>query len=148
MERTGIIVGEMGDYSKIKLMRHTACGSCGACQLGDDQKDVHLVAKNKINACVGDVVSVTMPSEGVLSAAFIMYVVPLVGMFLGMFIGQLFFKELNNGEVYSALLGLLVMVGAFAIIKLNEKRFLKSEKYTAQILSIVQHQQASLVRFD
>ncbi len=135
MERTGVIVSEADGLSKVKLLRHTACGNCGACQLGDDQKDVHLMAQNPLKACVGDMVEVSMPSNGVLSAAFIMYVIPLIGLFIGMVLGTVLF---DGKEWAAGLFGLLVMVAAFVIIKISEKKFLRNDKYTAVIQSIVQ----------
>lgn len=142
MDRTGIVVDQMGAFSKVKLLRHTACGNCGACQLGDDQKDIMLVARNNVNANVGDMVEVSMATGGVLSAAFIMYVIPLVGLFVGLMLGQFLFSG-NDGLV--ALVGVLIMALAFFIIKLNDKKFLKNEKYTAQILTILQSDHATMV---
>ena len=106
MDRAGIVVSQMGEYSRVKLVRHTACGNCGACQLGDDQKDIMLVAKNAVKAKDGDLVEVSMETGGVLSAAFIMYILPLVGLFIGLLVGQTFFK---GSDVMTALLGLVFM---------------------------------------
>lgn len=142
MDRTGIVVDQMGEFSKVKLLRHTACGNCGACQLGDDQKDIMLVARNSAKANVGDMVEVSMATGGVLSAAFIMYVIPLFGLFLGLMLGQVLFAG-NDGLI--ALMGVLLMAVAFFIIKLNDKKFLKNEKYTAQIQNILQSEHATMV---
>jgi len=142
MDRAGIIVSQMGEYSKVKLVRHTACGSCGACQLGDEQKDILLVAKNTVNAKNGDLVEVSMATNSVLSAAFIMYVIPLVGLFVGLLTGQVFFA---GNDVLTALMGLAVMALAFLIIKLNDKRFLKNEKYTAQVLKVLQSEHEGII---
>lgn len=142
MDRAGIIVSQMGEYSKVKLVRHTACGSCGACQLGDEQKDILLVAKNTVNAKNGDLVEVSMATNSVLSAAFIMYVIPLVGLFVGLLTGQVLFA---GNDVLTALMGLAVMALAFLIIKLNDKRFLKNEKYTAQVLKVLQSEHEGII---
>ena len=142
MDRTGIVVDQMGEFSKVKLLRHTACGNCGACQLGDDQKDIMLVARNSAKANVGDMVEVSMATGGVLSAAFIMYVIPLFGLFLGLMLGPVLFAG-NDGLI--ALMGVLLMAVAFFIIKLNDKKFLKNEKYTAQIQNILQSEHATMV---
>ncbi|MBF4693736.1 SoxR reducing system RseC family protein [Fusibacter ferrireducens] len=140
MNRTGIIVKEMGQYSKVKLMRHTACGNCGACHLGDDQKDVHLIALNDVHGEEGDLVEVVMGTDSVLKAAFIMYIIPLAALLIGVFLGQPIFGMMNlsNIEVPSALLGLVLMVGTYLVIKKNDQKFLKSKKYTAHIEMIVQ----------
>lgn len=135
MERTGVIVSELDGLSKVKLLRHTACGNCGACQLGDDQKDIHLMAQNPVKACIGDMVEVSMPANGVLTAAFIMYVIPLIGLFLGMILGTFIFKDL---EWAAGLFGLATMALSFVIIKMNERKITSSTQYTAVIQSVVQ----------
>lgn len=145
MDRTGVVVGEMGAYSKVKLLRHTACGNCGACQLGDDQKDVHLVAKNDVHAHIGDLVEVTMATDSVLSAAFIMYVLPLIALFAGLATGYFLFQSSPSSELLSGLLGLAMMVIAFLIIKKNDKHFMKSDKYTAQIMKILQKEHEGII---
>ncbi|MCA0386669.1 MAG: SoxR reducing system RseC family protein [Firmicutes bacterium] len=142
MDRAGIVVSQMGDYSKVKLVRHTACGNCGACQLGDEQKDIMLIAKNVAKAKAGDLVEVTMATNSVLSAAFIMYMIPLAGLFIGLLLGNALFP---GKDVYTALLGVVFMGMMFVIIKLNDKRFLKNEKYTAQILRVLQSEHEGLV---
>ena len=142
MDRAGIVVSEMGEYSKVKLVRHTACGNCGACQLGDEQKDIMMIAKNAVHAKKGDLVEVSMATNSVLSAAFIMYVIPLAGLFIGLLLGQMLFA---GKDIMTAFLGLIFMGLTFVIIKLNDKRFLKNEKYTAQILTILQSEHDGLV---
>lgn len=142
MDRAGIVVSEMGEYSKVKLVRHTACGNCGACHLGDEQKDIMMIAKNAVHAKKGDLVEVSMATDGVLSAAFIMYVIPLAGLFIGLLLGQILFA---GKDIMTAFLGLIFMGLTFVIIKLNDKRFLKNEKYTAQILTILQSEHDGLV---
>jgi len=141
MERTGIVVSFDRGLSKIKLVRHTACGSCGACQLGDDSKDIHMLASNDLQAEIGDIVEVSMPTNSVLSAAFIMYVIPLFGLFLGVFTGPLIMNLMNiniGSDLGSVIFGLLFMMLMFFIIKLNDNRFLQNEKYTAHISTIIQ----------
>ncbi len=145
MERTGVVVSDMGQFSKIKLLRHTACGNCGACQLGDDSKDIHLIAQNKLGAHVGDMVEVAMASKGVLSAAFIMYVLPLAGLFIGLTIGYVLFGTHAMGEVFTALLGFALMAAVFIVIKRNNQRFLNDDKYTAKITQVVQHAHDDLI---
>ncbi|MBS7527740.1 SoxR reducing system RseC family protein [Fusibacter paucivorans] len=147
MDRTGVIVSVDKEFSKIKLLRHTACGSCGACHLGDEQKDVMLVAKNDVHAEVGDMVEVSMGTSSVLSAAFIMYMIPLMSLFLGLVAGLGILNGIQysgNVEMASAVIGLLFMAGAFLVIRLNDKRFLKSDKYTAHVEAIIQKSNDSL----
>jgi len=135
MDRNGIVIEEMGSYSKLQLVRHTACGSCGACHLGDEQKEITLIAKNDVGAHKGDLVEVEMATESVLSAAFIMYVLPLIGLLTGLGVGHFIF---GKNDVLTALSGLLIMSIVFIFIKMNDKKFLKSDKYVAHVVQILQ----------
>jgi len=119
MDRAGVIVSEMGEFSKVKLVRHTACGNCGACQLGDDQKDIMLIAKNTVHAKMGDLVEVSMATNSVL-----------------IFPGK---------DVMTAFLGIGAMALSFVMIKLNDKRFLKNDKYVAHILTVLQSEHEGMV---
>lgn len=145
MERMGVVVELNGKFSKVKLMRDSACGSCGACQMGDESKEVFLVARNNQEAELGDIVEVSMPTAGILSAAFIMYVIPLLSLFVGIVTGSILFKG-KNGEIFTALLGLSLMALTFLWIKHNEKRLTKGDKFNAQILSIVQKNHENLFK--
>lgn len=145
MERIGIIVEDNGGFSKVKLMRHSACGSCGACSMGDESKDVFLVARNQIGAKKGEFVEVGMPTAGILSAAFIMYMLPLAALFVGLGLGILLIESPNE-EILSGGLGFLFMALTFMWIKKHEKNITKNDKYNAQILSIVQKNHEDLVK--
>lgn len=145
MERMGVVVEQKGKFSKVKLMRDSACGSCGACQMGDESKEVFLMARNEPSAEIGDIVEVSMPTSGILSAAFIMYVIPLLSLFVGIVLGSVLFKG-DNGELFTALLGLVLMGMTFMAIKVNEKKLTKSDKFNAQILSIVQKNHEDLFK--
>lgn len=150
MNRTGIIIEEQGRFARVKLLRHTACGNCGACHLGDEQKDVFLTAKNDIGGLTGDMVEVSMQTGGVLSAAFIMYMIPLALFFVGLGLGNLTFKTMGiaNHEQLAAILGIFFMGLTFWGIKLNDKKFLSNEKYTANIDSIVKRKSDDLEKVE
>lgn len=137
MERTGIVVNCKDHMCEIQLLRHTACGKCGACQLGDENKNVMIKAQNNKGADVGETVIVGMPTQSILGAAFIMYIIPLLAFVLGLTLGYFVLTDHLHQELFSALMGIILMAITFFIIKSQEKRFLKSQRYTAQILSVV-----------
>lgn len=145
MDRNGIVIEERAEYAKIQLVRHTACGNCGACHLGDDQKEITLLAKNDLKAGVGDLVEVTMATGSVLSAAFIAYIIPLMGLLLGLVLGQVMFAGSDSKDVLSAGMALLVMALVFLVIKLADKRLLKSDKYIAKISNVLQRAHDEMV---
>lgn len=136
MEQLGKIVEILDDNTaKVIVLRHTSCKNCGACHVGGAKSDIIVDAENDADAKLGNLVEVTMETQNVLSAAFIMYVIPLFILLLGIFIGTQLFT-FDNGEIYSILLGFVFLAISYFIIRQNENRFVK--KYKAVITKIIE----------
>lgn len=135
MDQKGKIV-EIVDSSTAKIMvfRHTSCQNCGACHLSEIP-EVVVEAENKVNAQLGNIVEVNMETQNVLSAAFIMYVIPLFILVMGILIGNQIFTS-EKGEVYSIFLGFVLLAISYLIIRQNEHKF--SKKYKAVITKIIE----------
>ncbi len=133
MDRVGRVV-ELIDQStaKVLMQKHTDCGKCGACGLGRDM-DITTLADNNVAANVGDMVEMTMETKNILSAAFIMYTIPLITLLLGIFIGSKVFA--SNTEGLSLILGFAFLVITYFLIKKNEKKYIK--KYKAVITKVI-----------
>ncbi|SHJ87280.1 SoxR reducing system RseC family protein [Tepidibacter formicigenes] len=140
MRQTGVIIDKNENMATLKMQRHSACASCGACEMGDESKDITIDALNKVNAQVGDFVEVDIETTNVLKAAAIAYVIPLFMLLMGIMFGNKILKVINyngNIETMSAIIGLGLMVITFVIIKINEPKFKKSEEYTPVITNIL-----------
>lgn len=113
------------DEVVVRLMRQEACGKCGACSVGLDNKDMFIHAANLCHANVDDYVEIELEEANFIMAVFIMYGLPLIGLLIGIAIGEglgyLFFKGLH--DVLGIILGLLGAVAVYLLIRLNEKRF-------------------------
>lgn len=100
-----------GDTATVKLKRSSACGdNCGSCSGCNNFRTVN--AQNTANAKVGDLVEISMPSKTVLSAAVLVYVLPIVILVTGYFIGA----NVWNTEQSGILLGLCAMVISYVVI--------------------------------
>jgi len=139
MDKSGYVVGVDGERAKVQLLKHTACGDCGACQLGKENLELQVDAINKIGAKVGDTVELNMETVNVLRAAAIIYVIPLIGLLAGVFAGLklMGFDDMANGELYALIFGFFIMGICFLFIKLNEKKLHKSERYTSVITKVL-----------
>lgn len=135
MEQLGKIV-EIIDSNTVKLnmRKHTSCKNCGACHIGSNP-DITIEAENTIHAKIGNVVEVSMRTQNVLSAAFIMYVIPLLILILGIAVGTMLFN-FENGEIYSILLGFFFLAISYLVIRQNEYKF--NKKYKAVITKIIE----------
>ena len=76
-------------------VRQSACsGDCHKCSgCGAQQETVEFTARNPIGASVGDLVTVETQTGPVLTAAAVLYVLPLVLFFLGYLLGQLLWSQ-------------------------------------------------------
>ncbi len=135
MEQLGKIVEIIdSNTAKLNMRKHTSCKNCGACHIGTNP-DITIEAENKIDAKLGNLVEVSMKTQNVLSAAFIMYVIPLLILILGIAVGTKLFNS-ENEEIYSILLGFIFLGISYFVIKQNEKKF--NKKYKAVITKIIE----------
>ncbi len=133
----GVVESTNGEKAMVGLTRHTACGECGACQMGKENLNRRVEALNPLGAKVGDRVTMEMEDQKVLKAAFIVYIIPLIVLIVGMILTNLalvYFQISDMVELYGFLVGLVGMGISFLIIKKRE------DKLTAQgemMISIV-----------
>ena len=141
MNQQGYIVEIVDSVTaKLKLKRHFACTSCGKCATTSEEKYIIVEADNTIGAKVGDRVEVNMETVNVLKAAFIAYVTPLVALLVGTvgsFYGLKAIGIENNIELFSAIIGLALMLMAFFILKKNDKKFRDSKEYIPIVTKII-----------
>ncbi|MFL0196518.1 SoxR reducing system RseC family protein [Clostridium sp. WILCCON 0269] len=83
-ESEGIVIETGGDFAKVRASRHGDCKNCGACP-GDNA--TILEAKNPIRAEAGQHVILEMKEQNMVGAAFIVYIMPIIAVFLGVLVG-------------------------------------------------------------
>ncbi len=109
--------------------------------MGDENKHITTEAINHPQAEVGDIVEIEMAAPNVLKAAFIMYMVPLIGLFIGVGVATVLANLLGFGaykDAAGAVVGIAAMVTTFLVIKKNESKFSESKEYLSNITKIVQ----------
>lgn len=136
---TGVVVQEKGNYVVVKLSRKEACDKCRACMAGIEGKDMFIEADNACNAKLGDEVGISLEQSSFLSAVFIMYTIPLVGLFIGIGLGYYIgdVLEINWVEYLSVLIGFVFLGISYLLIRKNEAKFQK-KKYRPLALEVVQ----------
>lgn len=141
MRREGKITGVEGDNATVVLMKHSACGDCGACQMGHENMNIKIEALNTASAKVGDKVLVDMDSPDVLFAAFIAYGIPLIMLIIGIAGSAFLFNKLgmtNNLELYSLIIGVVLLTATYVVIKKQDNKFKESKKYLSIITEIIE----------
>lgn len=140
MKQNGIIISINKDRAKVMLQRQTSCGDCKACKLGRDDVHIEIDAINSVNAKIGDHVEIDMEHQSFLTAAFIVYALPLFALIGGILTGNAVLSKagmIEYKDIGSGLFGLLLTAITFFVIKFKEKSFSSNKKFVPTITGIL-----------
>jgi len=119
MVEQGIVAEVKGEKLIVNIERNPACVSCKACSMGEGKK-MEIEFDNTIGAKKGDRVKIALDDSIILKGSFLFYVVPLLGLIIGLFIGKVFAEKIDlpmPAEVTSTLFGIIVMIMSFIIVR-------------------------------
>lgn len=85
MKETGSVIKVKGKTATVRFSRKSACENCGMCAFKKNEMFVKVKLPNVLHAQVGDEVAVEMGTGFVLTAAMIVYIIPLLAMAIGIF---------------------------------------------------------------
>ncbi|MBP2625959.1 MAG: positive regulator of sigma RseC/MucC [Firmicutes bacterium] len=97
-----------GNLAKIKASRHNDCENCGACP---GNSAMVLEARNDIGAQPGQRVVFEVQEINMLKAAFIVYILPLIAVFLGAYSGWKLAERVGSEPLWFQVAG-----GAMAFV--------------------------------
>ncbi|MEG2453351.1 MAG: SoxR reducing system RseC family protein [Clostridia bacterium] len=106
----------------VSFDRKTACDQCHMCAVSKSGKTVEITVPNTVNAEIGDDVLVTMGDRYVLTAALIVYVIPLILVAIGVIVGQQF------GVITQLVLVFVALVIGFAFAIFLDKKVIRKKK--------------------
>lgn len=135
----GVVDALKGQNAIVNLTRSTACGDCGACQMGKENLDRQVEAFNAAGAKVGDFVTMEMEDGKVLKAAFLVYIIPLVVLVVCIFASISILQMLQfskNAELYGFLVGLVGMFISFVFVKKRDKKLAERGEMMITIVKI------------
>jgi len=123
MAEIGEVIEIKEPYVVVRLIRSEACGKCNACSVGLQSTEMILEAENQCGATIGDRVEIFLKETNFLKAVFIMYVIPLIALMIGLGIGYMIFES----ELIIFGIGILLMIGSYFAIRINEAHFRTSQ---------------------
>lgn len=138
-EEMGVVLELKGTQAKIGIQRSDACDKCGACRFADRNQQMVLTVDNAIDAKIGDEVQIELGNGGLLSATFIIYVIPLIALLLGVALGYWLagIFGAQSGDIYGAIGGIGLAALSFGIIRLLEPHIKKSKRYIPTIKRVI-----------
>lgn len=112
------------EYAEIEVQRQSACGhdcaKCGGC--GAPQERIQAVAKNRVDAKVGDIVTIEGENKEIIRMAAVVYTIPLILFFVFFVLASL----CGLGEGAAGGLGCLGLVVGTAIAVVYNKKIKKN----------------------
>ena len=96
----GFIMHIEGDLAKVKVAPNAECDNCGACNI----VHMEILAYNPVMAAPGQKVKFTMIQDNMLRISFMIFVLPLLSIFAGLYAGSLaaMFFKLNETALMTA----------------------------------------------
>jgi len=141
MIETGKVIDTQNNAAKILIKRHTACGDCGACQVGKDNLNLIITVENSLKAQKGDLVIIELNTGNFLFASLILYGIPLMTLIFGIiifyYILEYFGYQKNYVQLIPSIAGLLLMSISYIIIKKNESKFQNMNRFKSEMIEII-----------
>jgi len=134
-EEVGIVVELVGNKAKVRASRHGDCENCGVC---DGDNAVIMEIENSLSAKPGQKVAFVMPEANMLQAAFVVYILPLIAIFVGALIGWFvasqFGQSLLSFQIGGGILAFIVSV---IYVRLYDSAARKNHKMQPRITKIL-----------
>ena len=145
MEQFGQIIERLENKKAVvKLRHHSICGNCGGCGklFGNPEKDREDIVEvlNPIEAKEGEIVRLESSDSEMLFAAFLLYILPLIGLLAGLFWGRNMAIDAGlagSPGMWGILIGSLLMIAVFLVLRKLDRRFSSSRRFTAVITGVV-----------
>ncbi len=126
MEQVGQVVGIEGDIATVVVRRHDVCGKCGGCgAMISGGGENYIKAQNKVNAQVGQTVKVIGDTGQVLKASFVVYIVPILALLVGLWLGQqagAVLGLLAREELVGLFFGIIFLLASYFLVKGYDRR--------------------------
>ena len=117
----------------VRVNRKSACGeNCATCKGGCVPTERTVCVKNTKKCRVGDKIILELETKKVMGAAFLVYILPLLSLVLGYFLGEYFFKS----EGKAIITGVILMALSFIPLRVFDKK--SKDKYIAEICGIIE----------
>ena len=119
MQTKGTVTRIEGDKAIIIVDRPTMCGgSCANCTGGCKIENNTIEADNSLGAKVGECVIIETETKSVLFSAFLVYILPIVFLCAGYFVGE----KSGFNEAKSMICGFVLFILAFIVLHFYDKK--------------------------
>ena len=135
MKKRGFVLNtDKKGYASVILNRESACSGCGSeksksCKSNHSGGRFEVTVLNSIGAEKGDIVTITLSRSKVLKGAATMYLIPVIGLVAGAFLGagvhKLIYLSENAASMFFGFIGLAL---SFYTVKRISDNYYGGEK--------------------
>ena len=130
----GFILQLDGDLARLRVAPNAECDNCGSCNI----VHMELLAYNRVKATPGQKVKFTMIQDNMLRISFMIFILPLLSIFAGLYAGSLLAKILMLNEAASMTAGVfLFLTSAIFIVYTYDKRYKQNKSNFPQIIEVI-----------
>ncbi|MGM0419483.1 MAG: SoxR reducing system RseC family protein [Bacillota bacterium] len=143
MEEEAVVISSSRNKAKVRLIKQSACQHCDhECGLAGDSheiKEIEVEVENPVGADEGERVALEMGNKEVYFASFLVYLLPLVFMFLGYFLftGPLGYFLPLSGEPAGMLGALTFLIASFFSLKRIDNYLNTKSSFHPKITKII-----------
>ena len=125
----------------VKTTKSGACKSCSArssCHSLGGGEEMEVEAINKAGAQIGQKVVLSFDTSPLLKATFMLYMLPILTMMTGAFIGQQLAPKLNlDTSFLSAIFGFLFFGLTLLFVRSKGNKMAKKDEYRPKIIRVI-----------
>lgn len=134
MEQVGLVVDIVEDKAIVAVQRHDVCAKCGGCGIAiSGRGENRLEALNKANAAIGQRVKIVSDTSHVLKASFMVYIVPLLSLLLGLFLGELLEGFLAGPARLDIIMGVVFLLASFLLVRAYDRKLAGRQAYATVV---------------
>jgi sigma-E factor negative regulatory protein RseC len=143
MEEIGRVIdfGEESTLVRVEIEGKGACHNCvsrNVCVPFGGNSRMMTEAMNEKGARPGDLVRIEMSPRSTISAAFLLYVFPVVALFLGYALGA----SVTGEEKYGIGTGLFMLAFSFVVLKALNSFFSKGKRFKPVVIEVIRRGEA------
>ncbi|MGL5088425.1 MAG: SoxR reducing system RseC family protein [Cetobacterium sp.] len=123
MKSSGLVKEKNGNKLTVSIYKESACSHCNNCSDSSKISNTLVFICEDSDIKVGNIIKFEMEDNKIFKAAFIVYIIPLIFMFLGYFLGD----KLNLTEGKRILMSFGSLVLAFLGVFIYDKIIVKNK---------------------
>jgi sigma-E factor negative regulatory protein RseC len=139
-EELGEVIDIQGNTVRVKLDAKQACAHCGVCsKVSNSPGEMVVDAYAAEPVKKGDKVVLVMGNGMIIKSAFIVYMVPLIALIAGYYLGRQLMELLNftlKGELFPALFGFFLLALSFLGIRWYDRRKKDDSRFRVSVRKI------------